>query len=1582
MGGAATIVTALAVYTQTYTVYNVDSTSVSQAAYVLGAKYGFAITGGASGDIAILFNSTGGNTGGLGLINCTIVAGACQTPLTLTLTGTPYTYDNFYVLEDQVSGTQDFNLPLTVFVLPPVPSQPLFPSYTTGGSSPSINWVASNASSEFDGAPMIGCVMGWGLHPYLGTDLPTTLSNGQTLPSNQVGAYGIAQSSRQSYALSTLGLTAGAVYDFHYKCYNSQGPSPDTAIYSFVGSLATPAALTSLTVAAPDNTTLYVTWATPQYTGDVGPLVNSTFRSCTVTVGPKGFQLGQVPIYYKFTSGRIKVSSTTTLTVRGGFNLASTPIIDVIVYCNNSRLSSPTSRQSTTGLLLPPSNAPVLVYHDAEWAAPFRLEPTCAIDIHAVLQRSSTPILFQMGGYTSASIDVSTTGSFDAGFFQTISPSFNGYNTSSFWPYTPAARWASGAAVTGNGNIVWFGGKGSASACGCLFLNDVVYSTDQGKTFNVSNRAAPWGQRSDMTVAVAPKTNVIIMVGGSLVPNGVNQNDVWMTSDGTGATWTRQTSAAPYTPFTNGALVFMYDSVTAGNGGTKAIATLVLYNPGDNKVYQSSDYGVTWSTGVQATFSAGGGVRFVADLRGWLYLLGGSTDGSAMYFSTDLGNTFSLVNQQNFNQNITGAVTVTSSVYGCAALTYRPAATSTTGYHQAIVLYGGTMYSQQNVYSGFQCVNPTATALMTSVTGELLFPGESYSAPIPSSQSQWTGVPRVTFHDPSNVLPSRANPSCTYDVHAVGRRSSSPAMWQLGGWPSSSQQTVYLNTIDYSNSSAWAQFTTMTPTGTSGLVPGRVAGGAAYLNSGLLLWFGGKDAASSYYVNDVYSSMDNGQTFSLVTGGAQWSQRSDMSVAVMPGTNTVVMVGGQSAGSVDDADVWLCNDNAGLTWSRQTGTTPFSAFQNAAFTALYDGNSGATPATLVLYSGSNAYVWTSSNSGQTWTQASSSPAPWQYRQRNQFVADADNYLYMTGGSTNGDVWMSTDKGATWAQVQQLTNSPTTPYANVARYQQSQNACFFIRYSANSQSPGNYHKQLILFGGAPSNAALQVAQQPAPSCVKTQFPTLVFGDILFAQEQQSSWTDSSSISAVPQSQLPTIAYNSPAVLLTSRVQPDCAVDVHAAISRSSTPTLYQLGGWDVNNNPLNTLDVIQGNAVNGFAYVSPTFGGLPPAGRVSAGASVLSSGLLLWFGGKTNIQTATVSVTNDVWSSTNQGSSFMLATQTAPWPARSDMSVAAVPATLCTVMMGGQAGAGSMFNDVWSSCDGIGAIWSVQTGAAPFPPFIQGALVALYDSSAVNSGYSQQYSTLLAYTDSANQIFQSTDLGVTWATIGQAPWSYRETAKFTADIDGGVYFLGGQGFSDAYYSTSKGQSWSQLRAARGVSGLTSPVSLSSAAYSCDALIYTSSSSAPNGYHKQLVVYGGAIEVYSSTSSSRSGATSISPPICSCDSITGIRAVLADLIFPGETYTGSGNSAGTTPQSGGSSSNDANLSKGAVAGIVIGVAAGVALLCLLFFWLCLLNRRNTSGGSTKKAEQSYGASRFENEPSQSAPAGNEGVEMGTA
>jgi hypothetical protein len=274
--------------------------------------------------------------------------------------------------------------------------------------------------------------------------------------------------------------------------------------------------------------------------------------------------------------------------------------------------------------------------------------------------------------------------------------------------------------------------------------------------------------------------------------------------------------------------------------------------------------------------------------------------------------------------------------------------------------------------------------------------------------------------------------------------------------------------------------------------------------------------------------------------------------------------------------------------------------------------------------------------------------------------------------------------------------------------------------------------------------------------------------------------------------------------------------------------------------------------------------------------------------------------------------------------------------------------------VWSTCDGAGAKWSRLSSAGPFPALQQAALVALYDYTAVAP------STLLLYADSVNTLYTSANGGSAWTTVDSAaPWSARKTAVLTAELEGGVYLVGGQGFGDAFYSINKGQSWTQLIAVTSTPSTSVPVVLSSTTSACSALLYTPSSSAPNGYHRQLVLYGGSISVYSSSSTRTT--TTISYPTCSCNTLPGVRGLVADLVFPGESFSGSGSGPSTSTSSstgsggGGlsssagtsvcpscpscpgstssSSSSGSSLSSGAIAGIVIGCVIGVSLFFLL-------------------------------------------------
>jgi len=139
----------------------------------------------------------------------------------------------------------------------------------------------------------------------------------------------------------------------------------------------------------------------------------------------------------------------------------------------------------------------------------------------------------------------------------------------------------------------------------------------------------------------------------------------------------------------------------------------------------------------------------------------------------------------------------------------------------------------------------------------------------------------------------------------------------------------------------------------------------------------------------------------------------------------------------------------------------------------------------------------------------------------------------------------------------------------------------------------------------------------------------------------------------------------------------------------------------------------------------------------------------------------------------------------------------------------------------------------------------------------------------------------------------------------------------------------------------------PVYLASALTTCDFINYASGSG-PQGYHRQLTMYGGFINIFSSGNSQilTPGRSYLGQQQCACDSLNGARALSVDLIFSGETVGSS---------SGGGGGGSTTFSQGATAGIAIGVGVGCMLLCLLVFccfWSGTTRTKSTNGAGWKK------------------------------
>ena len=262
-------------------------------------------------------------------------------------------------------------------------------------------------------------------------------------------------------------------------------------------------------------------------------------------------------------------------------------------------------------------------------------------------------------------------------------------------------------------------------------------------------------------------------------------NDVWLSTDGFGKTWTLQTGAGGFLPWTQGAITFLYDGSSSSN------PTLVMYSPGepggggDNAMFYSRDYGVSWTRGASLSginVNPNIDARLIADAQNNLYLLGGLYGNPAIIFSSDKGVTVSLVNQLNWHPNISNTVKIDYFEYGCLGFRYLPTAAAP-GYHRQLVAYGGTLQVDAITNSQYNCYFDTGSVSFpqtTSLQAEIIFPGEVYTLP-QAFQPPPNLQPRLISHGAAQQLTPRPYADCAYDVHQAVRKTSNFSMWSMGG---------------------------------------------------------------------------------------------------------------------------------------------------------------------------------------------------------------------------------------------------------------------------------------------------------------------------------------------------------------------------------------------------------------------------------------------------------------------------------------------------------------------------------------------------------------------------------------------------------------------------------------------------------------------------------------------------------------------------------------------------------------------------------------------------------------------------------
>ncbi len=193
------------------------------------------------------------------------------------------------------------------------------------------------------------------------------------------------------------------------------------------------------------------------------------------------------------------------------------------------------------------------------------------------------------------------------------------------------------------------------------------------------------------------------------------------------------------------------------------------------------------------------------------------------------------------------------------------------------------------------------------------------------------------------------------------------------------------------------------------------------------------------------------------------------------------------------------------------------------------------------------------------------------------------------------------------------------------------------------------------------------------------------------------------------------------------------------------------------------------------------------GRYDHSSVVLPDGSIVLMGGKNSTDDL-----NDVWRSTDKGTTWTQVTADAGWSARSGHSSVVLPDG-SIVLMGGS---GNM-NDVWRSTD-KGATWTQMTADAEWTGRSRHTSVALPDGSIVlMGGITVSFSGGYSKTD----VWRSTDKGATWTQMtADAEWAGRYSHSSAVLPDGSIVLIGGSYYkNDTWRSTNNGATWTQIAA---------------------------------------------------------------------------------------------------------------------------------------------------------------------------------------
>jgi PKD repeat protein len=544
--------------------------------------------------------------------------------------------------------------------------------------------------------------------------------------------------------------------------------------------------------------------------------------------------------------------------------------------------------------------------------------------------------------------------------------------------------------------------------------------------------------------------------------------------------------------------------------------------------------------------------------------------------------------------------------------------------------------------------------------------------------------------------------------------------------------------------------------------PARFSHRSVAMPDGSIVLMGGQSSGSDFF-NDVWQSKDEGTSWTEVNTSAGWPGRAGFNIVAMPDGSIVLMGGHTSGGSGAPLnDVWRSTDD-GVTWTEVNASAGWSARYGQGSVAMPDGS-------IVLMGGRDTYgdplndVWQSKDDGATWTELPT--AGWMGRYGVSSVAMPDGSIVLMGGYNDfsytnyNDVWRLMPAGSS-------LKNPSHTYTVPGIYQVSLQAYNANGY--NSTRKTGYvtvtapSAPVAAFTGAPTSG---IAPLPVSfTDQSTNAPTgwaWYFGD----ENYTEPWTEVNASAGWP------VRQGQSAV-----VTPDGSIVLMGGVNPALTADF---------NDTWRSTD-------GGATWTEVNEGARWPARTGQSSVAMPDGSIVLMGGSNGGIYS------NDVWRLTDEGATWTEVNAGAGWPARTGQSSVAMPDGSIVLMGGYGYAQPNYMNDVWRSTDN-GTTWTEVNASAGWPARDVASAVAMPDGSIVlmggqnNSGY-------------LNDVWRSTDDGATWTLItGGAAWPARSTFSSVAMPDGSIALMGGwtnSGYAnDVWRSTNNGATWTEVNASAG------------------------------------------------------------------------------------------------------------------------------------------------------------------------------------